>query len=213
MVQVSFLYCVVFDLDNTLYDQADDVHQRLLSVVELCGLRSVKDEFVQFCLDEWATNGPKKPLIDMAFDRFEIDCPRNKAIERYRSVETTLNLDTKTRETLLNLSAHGVRISVVTNGREKLQKGKFDSLGLGSLVNEFHIATGEKAKPNPFYLKRSCAGFPSERCLMVGDWYAVDGLAAERAGVPYAHLSSGPIRELIPATVPVYATVDSLFKF
>jgi putative hydrolase of the HAD superfamily len=90
-----------------------------------------------------------------------------------------------TTETLLELSAAGYRLGVVSNADGRMEA----LLGTVGLRRHFEFVVDSElfgaTKPDPEIFLEGCRrmGLPPQECLYVGDLYPVDYLGATRAGL------------------------------
>jgi FMN phosphatase YigB (HAD superfamily) len=87
--------------------------------------------------------------------------------------------------------AAGHRTAIVTDLMLSIQLDKLDRLGLLEAVDVV-VASEEvpfdKPAPEIFQLAWSRLGVPPERCVMVGDNAARDGVGARALGIPFLHV-------------------------
>jgi putative hydrolase of the HAD superfamily len=87
--------------------------------------------------------------------------------------------------------AAGHRTAIVTDLMLSIQFDKLERLGLLELVDAI-VASEEvpldKPAPEIFELAWSRLGVPRERCVMVGDNDARDGVGARALGIPFVHV-------------------------
>src|SRR5204863_386245 len=88
--------------------------------------------------------------------------------------------------TLKALRAQGKRLGVITNGRQAIQNGTIDALGLRPLVDAVLISEAEGVrKPSQAMFERAAArlGVGVAECCHVGDHPDVDVAGARAAGM------------------------------
>jgi putative hydrolase of the HAD superfamily len=98
------------------------------------------------------------------------------------------------RPVLSQLRARGLRLGVVTNGIDRVQRARLKAARLESLFAV--VVTSEGcgfAKPDPRILEVALAGLEVEprEALYVGDDARTDGGAATAAGVPFCWIDRG----------------------
>lgn len=207
---------IFYDLDNTLYPQIEDIRQRVRACLRLGAISEVTGP-EEFWLREWQENGPQKPdIIDKMITIFHPICPKEKLLEIYRTFPTILELPEKNRQFLNRMKRRGVFQFLITNGRRETQAHKISTLGLDSLLDEVIVSSGIYAKPSPacFHLCLERYDLQPAHCISVGDWYAIDGVASERCGIPFYYIEGGPVREEIPTGVPrirTFTEIERLF--
>jgi putative hydrolase of the HAD superfamily len=195
---------VLFDLDDTLFDHARATRVALAAVREVdpaLGRWSIDelDRRHRVVLDAWHQ--------EVLAGRASIDHARTRRFaelvdqagggggesgatilaSRYRSVyETAWYTVPGARPLLEALTAHGLRMAVVTNNVRAEQQLKLARCGLTSLVEA--LVTSEEVgvqKPDPriFHTALDRIGVPAPDAIMVGDAWATDIEGARRAGV------------------------------
>lgn len=206
------LKALFYDLDNTLYPQIDDVRQRIKICVENFFYLHDPWEVENLWLNEWLNNGPKKKVIDIVCDRYKPSHDIQEIISYYRSIRTSLNLDKDVEAFLKALKKKGIIQLVITNGNEATQLHKIKQLGIDNIVDEVIVTKGRWQKPSPYYFHFLLNKYnlrPND-CLSIGDWYATDGVASERAGIQFIYVEGGPIKEQLPLKILKIKKVEQL---
>lgn len=203
------LRAIFYDLDNTLYPQILDVRQR----VSACAQKffpANSNEVENFWLKEWQNNGPKKNLIDIICKTFK--CRKEDLINFYRSCKTNIRLQDEVVNLLIKFKSLGIKQFVITNGVKEVQEYKIKKLELDKLIDDYVVGEGEHGKPNPYHFIKFLEKYKlnSFEAVSVGDWYEVDGVASQSAGIEFIHLKGGPIVEEIPKNVRQINTLLSL---
>lgn len=177
---------VIFDLDDTLYDECDYVRSGYAQVadyiagkVEGLSKKEVED-FLYQAFEQ------KKPAIDVLFDCYKELNPewKRECILRYREHTPKIELSKENCELLSKLRTSGKKIGIITDGRVEGQRNKLKALGLYLLIDEY-IITDELAgnadvtkfrKPNPlaFQIMRERLGVEYDEMVYVGDNKAKD---------------------------------------
>lgn len=174
---------VVFDLDDTLYNESDYV-------------RSGFREIAKFLIDIWGSGlYSKKAIEDLLFTAFENGEPaidrlfahchcqdtglKAECLRRYREHFPQITLPEEHRQLLVRLRESGKRIGIVTDGRVEGQENKIRALQLDSLIDEYVITDSLAGnadvrlfrKPNPlaFRVIRERFGVSFEDMIYVGD--------------------------------------------
>ncbi len=174
---------VIFDLDNTLYDETqyfldtfskfDVTRGHLNSIKRLFddGLRYTSSDIFKDVLDHFEAYSQK--LHEELF--FE-----------YKTCDSNIKLDRETLKTFSLLRSKEIRIGVLTNGVVDAQKNKVKILGLSSLVDVIVYAREVgREKPHIEAFKFVCDKLKTnpEKCIFVGDDIVNDIQGAENAGL------------------------------
>lgn len=206
---------VFYDLDNTIYRQMDDVSQRIDCCIRAFSL-SLTEGIKAYWLAEWSENGPMKHnLIDKVIEKFSLGVEKEKMISAYRNCMTVLFLDAGVGELLSAIRKKGIKQFIITNGHPGTQMTKISSLGLEETCDEIIVSVGEYAKPSSYWFLRlqEKYGLAPEECLSVGDWYAVDGIASQGAGVKFYYVKGGPVKEDLPFGVISICRITELGEY
>lgn len=196
------LRAIFYDLDNTLYPQILDVRQR----VSACARRFFPNnsyEVENFWLKEWQNNGPKKNLIDIICKTFKCRFDKEDIINFYRSYKTDIRLQDEVANLLIKFKSLGIKQFVITNGIKESQEYKIKKLELYKLIDDYVVTEGEYRKPSPYYFVKFLEKYKLNglEAVSIGDWYEVDGVASQSAGIEFIYLRGGPIVEKIPENV------------
>jgi phosphoglycolate phosphatase len=212
------LGAVLFDLDGTLIDTADDITVILNRALAEQHLGSLPPNQVRELIGRGIPT-----LIARAVERLgRVTDAASQALllERfyfhhdrlYRLDERRASLYPDVAEVLDRLHGLGLKLAVVTN---KKRDFAVDLLARSGLSAWIHVVLGgdscARGKPDPQPLHFACAAVhvdPS-RALMVGD-SLTDVLAARAAGMPVVCVPYGYNEGRDPHTLPCDAFIDTL---
>ncbi len=173
---MSNIKAVVFDLDDTLYPEADYVKSGFHAVGSEIEKRfkitnADKILFEYFKKDNSDAYGRLLHDYGKEFTQADID----KLVDTYRTHTPKITLSKETKNTLLELRQHGFKLGIITDGRPYQQHAKIEALGLKDLVDEIIITDElggiEYRKPKPAAFFKMCEllnVFPEEM-IYVGD--------------------------------------------
>lgn len=172
---------VIFDLDDTLYDECDYVrsgYDCVAAYLEGQNAKLSKEEIADWLYQAFEE---KRQAIDALFGEYkELDAAlKQECIRIYREHKPKIELSRENRELLQELHAQGKKIGIITDGRVEGQKNKLEALGLFALIDEY-IITDELAgnsdvakfrKPNPLAFQIMCErlGCEYDDMMYVGD--------------------------------------------
>lgn len=196
--------CVLFDLDDTLYDQVRPfalAYQQVLGEgpqvdVEALFRASRRYSDAAFAASERGEIPMDEMYVyrlQMAFRDLgaEVDAATCLAMQRAyaHNQEHAITLLPGMAEVLDGLRERGCRLGIVTNGPGQHQLAKAAALGMERWVARdatLVSAIEGVAKPNPALYLRACErlGTTPERCVFVGDAYVMDISGAVAAGIP-----------------------------
>jgi len=180
----------LFDLDNTLYAQAEYDHCIFTTLERWLGQQGeAVSGLARKMSAEKLRLGPTYPhLFDDVFADFNLSPDIvSRAIEFYRDERPAFvskhNLIAQIRANL-----QGRPLFIVTNGHTALQQHKVKCLGLDSLASKVVYCdkhNPEQLKPSRWAWDRLLADYQFSHPLYVGDSPATDGGFARKAGIDY----------------------------
>lgn len=186
---------IIFDLDNTLFDQRDydigafeDIENNLLKLTQL-PLVGLADFLFKLKNSKGANY---RFLFNDALKEFKLSEQYLKVmLELYYQHDgryiTAVNSLLPLLDVLKNKS-----IFIVTNGPSKVQNKKIEKLGLSKIVAEIIICDpfqSEKLKPNKYAYEQLRKKHTLRNTIMVGDSLTTDGMFAENANIPFIHFT------------------------
>lgn len=122
---------VIFDLDDTIYNEKDYVKSGYKAVSEYLGGK-YEDKLWKFF-----ENG--NPAIDELLRKIGREDEKIKVLDVYRSHKPDIHLYPDVEEMLKELKNKGYKVGIITDGRPEGQRKKLDSLGLWDLVDDVII--------------------------------------------------------------------------
>lgn len=187
---------VVFDLDNTLYDEKLYIEYALKNVAKtfcqhIYRNRSINElEVFNYIINDWVENGEKE-LFQRLLDRYKIEINKTniqQLVLAYRSCKAQLVPFSEVNDLLPKLKNKGFKLGIITNGGKDTQRNKINLLGISKLFDAI-IITGEwfpkkHWKPNklPFNLCFEILQIKPNECMYVGDQFDNDIVGAYNAG-------------------------------
>jgi len=130
---------VGFDLDGTLYDEYEFITQVYSKICE-----GYSSQIKDFMLSRWLEMGSSYPhIFDETFDMFFEGTQNkeefiNRALEIFRAFSPDLSLSERSVFLLEHLKSK-YNLFLVSDGNYKLQKKKFDVLGLSKYFHEDNV--------------------------------------------------------------------------
>ena len=190
---------VVFDMDDTLYDEMMFVRSGFQSVARYLGIRFDLEEqkIYQIMLELLNSDGRGK-IFDSVLKLHNIYSPRlvEELIEVYRTHTPKISLYSDVVETLERLRVEQLKIGIITDGLHSVQKTKVRALKLQDLV-DFIIYTDELGsgyeKPHPAAFLRAIEilNCKPTNILYVGNNPEKDIFGANSVGMGSAHICRG----------------------
>ena len=135
---------IVFDLDDTLYNEIDFVKSGFYEISQYLN----DDNFYSFMLEEFTQNGSGK-VFNKLIENFNLDISLKKLIEIYRFHRPTISLSNDTYK-LLEYSKK-FHTALISDGHYIMQKNKFQVLELEQYISypiftDFHHTNKPKLK-------------------------------------------------------------------
>ena len=178
---------LVFDLDDTLYDEITFVHS---------GFKAVAEHFypqkpnAMFCVMMEALNKHGRGRVfDEALTHFSIYSKTNvkKALSVYRSHTPSISLNADAKEMLEYYKKKEIPLYIVTDGNKNVQTNKLKALALDKWIKKAFVTHryGKiHAKPSPYCFLKIAAleGLEAQQLLYVADNINKDFVGIKKLG-------------------------------
>jgi putative hydrolase of the HAD superfamily len=188
---------ILFDLDETLYDEADYVRSGFRQVAARIATMAERDpaEVLAFMEAELAHSG-RGGVFDAALMAFGLELDKGlvaELVEGYRAHSPAIRLFADADAALRAL--HGrLPMGLVTDGLPQMQWAKIDALGLAGRMESL-VCTWEHdlPKPDPGGFRRAMQqlGTTPEQTLIIGDRPDHDLAAAKALGCAAVRIRRG----------------------
>ena len=165
---------IVFDLDDTLYDEIDFVKSGFREVSEFLGDK----KYFDFMWDEFNKNGSGK-IFNKLIEKFNLEISLNKLIEIYRFHFPKITLPNESKEILE--FAKNYKTALITDGHYIMQKNKYNALKLKldyPIFTDFYHTKKPELKPFLMIMEK----FPNEEYIYISDNPKKDFLAPKKLG-------------------------------
>ncbi len=185
------IQAILFDLDDTLYDEMQFVKGGFKAV----SLRFSKEnnldknEVYQLLLDVLEEHG-RGHTFDIALKKLGLYKKEliPKLVEVYRTHKPNLSLYPGVRDVLSALRKQGYKLGLITDGNPKVQRNKVEALKLNDFFDctifsdEYGII---KQKPNPFPYQKAIEELKisARETIYIGDNPYKDFITAKKLGV------------------------------
>ena len=186
---------LAFDLDDTLYDEADYVRSGLSLVAdEFAGELSCSVESLQNLFAQLLHNGGRERIFNRALESLGHRY-RQEQIEQmvacYRSQKPQLRLYPGVRSMLAEL-AQCYRLVLVTDGLPTMQRAKVEGLDISSQFERIIYCWEHDApKPSAQGYRLAIGDANLSQAAIVGDNPVNDGEPAKALGIPFVRVDSG----------------------
>lgn len=143
---------IVFDLDDTLYDEINFVKSGFKEVASYLK----NEKYYHFMIDIFETEGSGK-IFDKLIDTFDLDVNINKLIEIYKFHIPNITLP---KESLALLKfTKSFKTALISDGHYLMQQNKFNALGLHKyidypLLTDFYHTKKPELKPYMMVMKK-----------------------------------------------------------
>lgn len=172
---------VIFDLDDTLYNEKDYVRSGYKAVSDYLGggYEEKLWQFFESC----------KPAIDELLKELGREDEKQDVLNVYRRHKPTLHLDEPVRSMIEQLIVQGIRVGIITDGRPEGQRNKIEALELDKLIDDI-IITDELGGPQfrkpcdiAFRIMQTRWRLPASEIVYVGDNPIKDFQAPRQLGM------------------------------
>lgn len=191
---------VLFDLDDTLYDELSFVHGAMAEVAKFLApiVGGDADGVCGQLLIELARSGRGQVFDAVVAELGLPDRLVPTLVYVYRSARPPIKLFGDARPLLDRLSQQRISTGVLTDGNGMVQSAKVHLLGLHSLLDVvvFTDAIGRGApKPDPLGFEIACDlfGMPPERVTYVANDLRKDYAGPRKLGMHSIHVARGQI--------------------
>jgi len=167
---------IVFDMDDTLFDEIDFVRSGFAEIARYLTLPESFD-FMLSCFEAEGSG----TIFDRLIRRFDLDVPLAKLIEIYRFHHPDIHLDDESKH-LLEYVKH-LPTALITDGHYLMQQNKYRVLGLDTLIDypifsDFYHTN----KPDPMLFEKVMQRFPNTRYVYIADNPKKDFIAPAALG-------------------------------
>jgi HAD superfamily hydrolase (TIGR01549 family) len=175
---------VVFDLDDTLYDEKQYIKSGFKVIAEYLGIADAQEQM-------WKYFEAGEPAIDKYLQTIGQTNKKAKCLELYREHTPDLSLNNGIKELLDELKRRGIKIGIITDGRTNGQKKKISSLCLDQIMDDIIVTDelgGEQfRKPCDiaFRIIQRRWAIPFEQIAYIGDNVAKDFQAPKQLGMQW----------------------------
>ncbi len=144
--------CVIaFDLDDTLYKEADYVKSGYIAILNK--LREKYPIDTHFCLEKMlnSDNAFASLLKNISDCGYKASENINDCLEIYRNHHPEIKLDNDAITTLTELKNRDIPLAIITDGRIISQTNKINALGLNKFINFEQIFISEEIGCDKLY--------------------------------------------------------------
>ncbi|MCM1057002.1 MAG: HAD-IA family hydrolase [Firmicutes bacterium] len=180
---------VLFDLDDTLYDEWEYVRQAFENtaayLADRLGMPDRKEAFYRRMLELTEEHGRGK-VFDILCEELGIGVPVSELVQAYRSTKPILRLYPDGERLLQSLKDRGVKTGLITDGCSQVQHEKIKALGLEDrldsviVTDDFGLCKPQTAVYEKCLRALDCA---PNQAVYVGDNPLKDFIGAKALGM------------------------------
>lgn len=195
---------IIFDLDDTLYDEMQFVRGGFEAVSSYTSKNANVNQNVvyQLLLDVLEKHG-RGQTFDIALKKLGL-YNKNlipKLVKVYRTHKPKLSLYSEVRTVLSTLRKQGYKLGLITDGNVEVQRNKVEALKIKDFFDciifsdEYGI---EKQKPNPFPYQKALKELKASarETIYVGDNPYKDFVSAKRLGIHTIRIMRGQYKNV-----------------
>lgn len=181
--------CVIFDLDDTLYNEIEYVKQAFMNVAiylsKKCSVSS--DKLYERMIELLNKNGRGRIFNDI-IEEFDINVSPKILVEIYRATMPKLELYEDARVCIEKLQGNNIKLGLITDGCSLVQHNKIRGLGLETIIDcivvtdDYENAAKPSKIPYEMVMEKLDISKPS-KCLYVGDNPRKDFIGARKVGM------------------------------
>lgn len=203
MVNLTLYKAIVFDLDNTIYDEIEYLklaYRWISHRIVLSDNTKLQNEIYDFLIDEFMKNG-RKNLYQKLKNSKKIDDFNEFTLEDFLNGLRTcpinsnqIEIDPDIYRFIEYLHNNNKSIFILTNGNVEQQMNKVKSLNIPfkeTIAISYASSKGIKyQKPNPYFLDKIISenSFINNEILYIGD-SSIDNETAKNIGVDFLYVS------------------------
>ena len=205
---------IIFDLDDTLYNEIEYVKSGFEAVSRYLGDASYASKLLYYF------NNEANPIDKLLEEIGRID-EKDAVVDIYRKHKPRLTLDEAVAATLNNLRGSNIKLGIITDGRPEGQRAKIKALGIESYIDDI-IVTDELGgkqfrKPNDisFRILQNRWRLAPEQIIYVGDNLNKDHLAPQQLGMNFVHYRNedGLYKESNECNYPQITNIGDIKKY
>ena len=207
---------IVFDLDDTLYDEITYVKSGFMAVANAYMPQNPHAMFAKMMAI--LEHDGRGKIFNDTLAHFTLFSQTNvkKALSVYRSHMPKICLNEDAREILSHYQNQNIPLYIVTDGNKLVQERKIKALGLEKFVKKAFITHRYgtiHAKPSPYCFEKIALleGVKNEEIVYIADNVNKDFVGIKKLGFKSVRISQGMFRDAQkPPEYHADVTIDSL---
>lgn len=182
ILKVDSFTVVVFDLDDTLYDEIDFLRSGFQFIVQKYCKLNAQQAYSN--LVKWYS--AKLDAFSLLIEHYKLDnygVTKGVLLADYRFHQPVIQLRDKASDFITELKNFGVKLALITDGRSLTQRNKLNALGLNSVFDEIIISEEiNSEKPSVLNYKLVMDKLPANNYYYIGDNLAKDFISPNNLG-------------------------------
>lgn len=186
--------CVIFDLDDTLYNERTYVESAMKNVAEYLSDKFMPDseEIFTRLIDILNSEG-RGHIFDTLLAEYKIDEKVSKLVEVYRDTKPQLNLYEDGEKLIKELKKRKIKTAIITDGCSKVQHNKITALNLDKIIDEIVVTDDYEGAAKPSTVPYEMVllrmhGIEADKCIYIGDNPTKDFIGAGKIGMQTARI-------------------------
>jgi len=172
-------WCVVFDLDDTLFKEIDFVFSGYRHIAEELKKQGGQDLYPEML----ALHEQKKMVFRVIAEKYQTNHSESDFLQISRGHFPDIKLIPGSLQLLTWLQSEGVPMGLLTDGRSVTQRNKIKALGLDCFISDFVISEEfGSQKPSPENYLHFSKPRPEFHCVYVGDNFKKDFVTPNQLG-------------------------------
>lgn len=127
---------VVFDLDDTLYNEFDYLNSAFREIAEVINSYNISD--IHDEMIGWYKEG--KDVFENIIKKYSPDLSKAQIIRKYREHMPNVKLFDDAQKFIDKLAGYNIKMALVTDGRSITQRNKISALGLENIFEKVVIS-------------------------------------------------------------------------
>ncbi|MRH99151.1 HAD-IA family hydrolase [Kriegella sp. EG-1] len=168
---------IVFDLDDTLYNEIDYLKSAYSEIAK----KLDSDNWRELYVSMFSLYRNKENVFNFLEENYEVS--KNQLINWYRNHYPSIKLFPGILNFINAIKQNNGKIGIITDGRESTQKSKIDALGIASFIDVIVISevigTEKPSQQNFIYIEKA---FPNCKYYYIADNLKKDFVSPNKLG-------------------------------
>ena len=183
--------CLIFDLDNTIYDEKDFYNKYLEFLANKLNFSYYK---IKNKLNKNYFYKKKDPIkLILIFAKIYSVNNHNIAFNLLKKFKPNISISVATKNLLIRLKEKKIKTGIITNGNIEVQKNKIKALNIKKYFDKIIYAREcayEKPHSSSFKKILKLMNMEKKNTIFIGDTYSTDILGAGRFGLKTIYINN-----------------------